>query len=447
MEFEKLNLHPDLMKSVNRLGYKEPTPIQEKCIPLIKDGKDVVGQSLTGSGKTAAFGLPMLEKVVKGKGLQALVLTPTRELCVQVCDAIAGFGQFMRIHVTPVYGGVGLQPQIDAMKTAEIVVGTPGRILDHLERRTIDLHNVGYLVIDEADKMFEMGFIEDVERIISQTPKSRQTMLFSATMSTMVLNLVNKHLKSPVVVREKIHVDKSLLRQLYYEVPMYDKFSLLVHLLKHKTAELAIVFCGTRHEVDIISRNLKVQGVDVMAVHGGLSQNKRSYAVDALKKSNISVLVATDVAARGLDISNISHIYNYDVPKTPEEYVHRIGRTARAGHKGEAITILTERDHENFRRVLSDRTLQIYKENMPSFQRVRFVVEERRERTGRSFGPRRSGDARQGAGRPPMHRGPPRGEQRESRGSDRPRRSFGNEGSQGGSDKPRYREPHFGSAG
>jgi ATP-dependent RNA helicase DeaD len=333
------------------------------------------------------------------------------------------------------------------MKTAEMVVGTPGRILDHLERRTIDLRNVRFLVVDEADKMFEMGFIEDVEKIISQTPRSRQTMLFSATMSGMVLNLVDKHLKSPQVVRDKILVDKSLLRQSYYEVPLYDKFSLLLHLLKNKTAELAIVFCGTRHEVDIISRNLKIQGIDVMAVHGGLSQNKRSFAVDSLKSSNISVLVATDVAARGLDINNISHIYNYDVPKTPEEYVHRIGRTARAGNKGEAITILTERDHDNFRRVLSDRTLQIYKEELPRFERVRFNVEERPERRGRFEGPRR-GPPRMMGGRGP--RPQQRGGQRESRGPSRgPRSGFGHsqEGSLSKSDKPRYREPHFGNAG
>ena len=390
MGFTKLQLHPNLLKSIQRMGFTVPTPIQEKCIPEILGGKDVVGHSLTGSGKTAAFGLPILQNVIHGKGVQALILTPTRELCDQDAATLREFGKFMFVHISAVFGGVGLYPQINELRTADIVVGTPGRILDHLERRTIDLRNVNFLVLDEADKMFEMGFIEDVEKIISQVPKKRQTLLFSATMSSDVYGLVTKHLHAPVVIKEQIYVDKSLLRQVYYNIRQDEKFSVLVHLLKHKTPGLAIVFCATRREVDIVTKNLKMQGIHVMAVHGGLSQNKRLHAVESLKKENIQVLVATDVAARGLDIRNISHIYNYDVPKTSGEYVHRIGRTARAGNKGEAVTLLVERDHDNFRNVLMDHTLQIQKEETPVFQKVRFIrnVLEYRDRGRGSFRPR-----------------------------------------------------------
>jgi len=414
---------------------------------------------LTGSGKTAAFGFPMLEKVVKGRGLQALVLTPTRELCVQVADNLVSYSQFLRFNIVSVYGGVGINPQIDALRTADIVVGTPGRILDHLQRRTINLQGVKFMVLDEADRMFDMGFIDDVERILSQTARSRQTMLFSATMPESILDLVRKHLKDPEIVKEKIFVDQSLLRQVFYDVPTYDKFSLLVHLLKNKTPGLAIIFCGTKREVDVITRNLKLQGLKVMAVHGGLSQNRRLEAVESLKKSEIPILVATDVAARGLDIRGISHIYNYDVPKSAEDYTHRIGRTARAGEKGSAVTILSERDHDIFRRILWEGNLKLHKEALPNFERVRFNTEATRERRfgrgmprregsgfprsgprqgGRTGGPRFGGRAprRDGDSRPPRGDRPQRGGSRFGGGSREPR-----------SEHEQYRPPRFGSAG
>lgn len=372
MDFEQLGLNPLLLKAVKGMGFEKPTEIQEKCIPEIKLGKDIVGQSSTGSGKTAAFGLPILERIQPGKGLQALVLTPTRELCVQVTDALNEFGRHMNIRATSVYGGVGIEPQIKAIRTAEIVVGTPGRILDHLERRTIAFGGTRFLVLDEADKMFEMGFVEAVEQIISHVPKERQTLLFSATFSSTIHDLVRKHLRSPVTIKGEIHVDKSLLKQVYYDIKPYDKFSLLVHLLQKKTSGLALIFCATRREVDTLTRNLKMNGVNAMAIHGGLTQNRRLYALNALKKGHISALVATDVAARGLDIRDVSHVYNYDVPKSSEEYVHRIGRTARAGMGGDAVTLLTERDYENFNSVLRDRSLDIRKAEAPQFEKLRF---------------------------------------------------------------------------
>jgi len=380
MGFEKLNLHPDILKAVKKSGFVEPTAIQKRCIPEIKAGKDVVGQSLTGSGKTAAFGFPIIEKIQHGKGIQALVLTPTRELAIQVQETLTIFSSFMKVYVIAVYGGVNIQPQADALRKAEIVVATPGRMLDHIKRNNVNFSNTKFLVLDESDKMFEMGLIEDVEEIIRHIPKERQTLLFSATMSSDIQHLVKKHLRTPVIIKEQIHVDKTLLKQVYYEVQQREKFSLLVHFLKNKTPGLAIVFCGTRREVDVVSRNLKLNGLRAMSVHGGLSQNKRTFAIDSLKKENVQVLVATDVAARGLDINNISHIYNYDSPKTSSEYTHRIGRTARAGKYGEAVTLLSDRDYDNFRNVLSDRSIEIQKEQLPQFEKVRFVREMQRNR-------------------------------------------------------------------
>jgi ATP-dependent RNA helicase DeaD len=373
MKTEDMDIDMNLKKAIKALGFDELTPIQEKCIPAIKKGQDVVGQSSTGSGKTAAFGLPMLEKVVPGKGIQALVLTPTRELCVQVGSALKDFGRHMHIKITTVYGGVGISPQIDALRHVDIVVATPGRMLDHVSRRTVDLTKVVYLVLDEADKMFEMGFIDDVEAIIRCVPRNRQTMLFSATLGTNVLALVRKHLRSPVYVKTSSYVDTSLLHHVYYDVGAFDKFSLLVHLLSKNSEGRSLVFCARRTEVDIVARNLKLNGIFAAPIHGGLSQNKRDNSMDLLKSDKINVLVATDVAARGLDIKNVTHVYNYDVPKSSEDYVHRVGRTARAGNQGIAATLLSDRDYENFDRVLRDRSLEIKKVPTPAFQKLRFV--------------------------------------------------------------------------
>jgi superfamily II DNA/RNA helicase len=382
MGFEELNLHPDILQAVKRSGFEEPTAIQRRCIPEIKAGRDVVGQSLTGSGKTAAYGLPLLDKIKPGTGIQALILLPTRELAEQVKDTLRSFSSFTKISVTAVYGGVGIQPQVDGLRRTDIVVATPGRLLDHIQRHTVNLHSAGFLVIDEADKMFEMGFIDDVKEIVRHLPRERQTLLFSATMTHDIQGLIGQYLRNPCNIKENLHVDKTLLKQIYFDVSQQEKFSLLVHLLKNKTPGLAIVFCGTRHQVDALSKNLKIQGIHAMAVHGGLSQNKRSHAVASLKKENIQVLVATDVAARGLDIRHISHVYNYDSAKNSSEYTNRIGRTARAGESGEAITILSDRDHDNFRNVTSDRTLQIQKEQLPQFERVPFARESHHESRG-----------------------------------------------------------------
>lgn len=373
MKCEQLMIQPKLLAKLKEQEFKELTLIQEKCIPEIVQGKDVVGQAETGSGKTLAFCLPILNKIVPGRGLQALILTPTRELCIQVTDVFKEFGKALGIRTMSVYGGVSIEPQIRGIRSSEIVIGTPGRMLDHLRRRTIDLGGIRVLVLDETDKMFEMGFIDDVEDIIRYIPSQRQLLMFSATISEDVHRLVRRHLKNPMIIKTQSYVDHSKLRQIYYDIyEQNQKFSLLVHLLNRNTDGLSIVFCGTRRESDAVSKNLARQGIRVSAIHGGMRQQKRTSSLDELKTQKTKVLVATDVAARGLDIKNVTHIYNYDVPKTPTEYVHRIGRTARAGANGAAITLLTERDHDNFRRVQSNEDLQIERVDIPDFQKVPF---------------------------------------------------------------------------
>lgn len=374
MKCEQLTIHPRLLAAMQTQGFKDLTLIQEKCIPEILNGKDVVGQAETGSGKTLAFCLPILNTVKPGKGLQALVLTPTRELCIQVTDVFRDFGKNVGIRTTSVYGGVSIGPQIRDIRSSEIVIGTPGRLLDHLRRRTIELKAIDLLVLDETDKMFEMGFIEDVEEIIRYIPKERQVLLFSATISEEVHRLARKHLKHPMIIKTQSYVDHTKLKQIYYDIyEQNQKFSLLVHLLNRNTDGLSIVFCGTRRESDAVSKNLARQEIRATVIHGGMKQQKRSNSLDALKTQKTKVLVATDVAARGLDIKNVTYIYNYDVPKTPTEYVHRIGRTARAGANGAAITLLTERDHDNFRRVQSNDDLAIERVDMPTFRKVPFL--------------------------------------------------------------------------
>jgi len=302
-----------------------------------------------------------------------LILTPTRELCIQVTNVFKDFGKNLGIKAIDIYGGVNIEPQIRNITNSNIIVATPGRLLDHISRKTIDLKNIRFLVLDETDKMLEMGFIEDVEKIIFNLTRDRQTLMFSATISEDVYKIARKHLKNPLMFRTKPLVDMDKLNQKYYDIYNHnDKFSLLVHLLKSSTPGLAIVFCATRKETDIVAKNLRRQGINASEIHGGMNQNKRLKSLDSLKRQKTDVLVATDVAARGLDIKDVSHVYNYDVPKTPKEYIHRIGRTARAGKNGDAVTLLTSRDHDNFRRVQSDEKLRIKQANFPQFNKVPF---------------------------------------------------------------------------
>ncbi|MEM4637948.1 MAG: DEAD/DEAH box helicase [Candidatus Woesearchaeota archaeon] len=374
MNFEELKLKPELHKAIKKLGFNQATDIQEKCIPVIFSGKDIVGQSKTGSGKTAAFGLPILNNITIDNGVQALILTPTRELCVQVYDNFKLLGQFMNVNIVSVYGGVSINPQINDLKNADIVIGTPGRVIDHLERKTLNLDKIKYFVLDEADRMLEMGFIDNIKHILKSIPDNKQSLMFSATMPFEIKKIVQKYFKNPVFISSQMHVGNEYLKQIYYNINTDEKFSLLLHLLREKKG-VSLIFCATRNEVDIVTENLRKNNINAVAIHGGLNQGKRLKVVDLIKKEHVKVLVATDVAARGLDIRNIEYVFNYDLPRTSEEYIHRIGRTARMGDKGEAITLLTPNDYNNFSRILSNRNIKIVKAEKPKLMPVKMLRE------------------------------------------------------------------------
>ncbi|MAG47280.1 ATP-dependent RNA helicase [archaeon] len=372
--FENFNISNELKQEIKKLGLEKPTEIQEKTIPLILDGKDVIGESSTGSGKTLAFGCGIIEKVNANQGIQALVLTPTRELAEQIRQVLHGITHYKRLNITSIYGGVAIGPQMNSLKNADIVIATPGRLLDHVKRRTIDLRKVKFLVIDEADRMFDMGFIDDVKRIILQCPKQRQTLLFSATISSQISDLSRNYMIDPITISVGKHVDPSKLKQIYYDIQKNMKMSLLVHLLKNEKSGLVMVFCNTRRNTDVVVKNLRANKIDAIAIHGGLSQNKRSNTLNSFNKGRVGVLVCTDVAARGLHIDDVSHIYNYDIPKDPTDYVHRIGRTARAGKEGKVINILCDYDYDNFGRVQGEhRNFKIDKVEKPYIDKVPFL--------------------------------------------------------------------------
>ncbi len=383
MEKKQIKLQPELERAIFDLGFSEFTEIQEKAIPLIQQGHDVIGQSHTGSGKTAAFGFPALEKVMHGRGIQLLILVPTRELCNQIAKEMHKFSKYKPVKIVEVYGGISINPQIDLLRHADIVVGTPGRMLDHLSRNTINISKIKILILDEADKMFEMGFIDDIKDIISQTPKDRQTLLFSATMSHDVHDIARHYMKNPIEVKMQTYVDRSKLVQHYYNIDGRDKFSLLMHILKHEHKGLSIIFCGTKRMVDELNFNLFKNGFKSMALHGGLTQNRRKQVMDDFHAHKLDILVASDVAARGLDIKDVGLVVNYDIPKASEEYVNRIGRTARAGSEGKVISLLSEQDHDNFRKVLQDRSILVHKMEIPHFERVFFVRRQQQRRFGR----------------------------------------------------------------
>ncbi len=364
--FENLNLNEQLMGAINRLGFKEPTQIQRDTIPLILNDKDVIGESATGSGKTLAFGAGIIKKCNPGEGVQAIVLVPTRELAEQVKDEMIKLSYQKQIKILAIYGGVSINPQIDDLRRAEVVIATPGRLLDHLTRRTIDTSKVKIFVLDEADRLVDMGFIEDVEKIIKACPTDRQTLLFSATIYQSAKQIAETYMKNPTMVHATRMVDPTKLEQKYYDVPSNLKKELLIHLLKKENSDLTMVFCNTRRITDMVVEVLKVNGIRASSIHGGLTQVKRLKTIDLFHNGKFQVLVCTDVAARGLHIEGVTHIYNFDIPKDPKDYVHRIGRTARAGKEGLVMNILTQRDYGNFARVQDTfREFSIQKEDRP----------------------------------------------------------------------------------
>lgn len=376
--FKNLGISEPVLKSINDEKFENPSEIQEKSIPLILAGRDVIAGSATGSGKTLAFASGIIKSSERGKGIQALVLTPTRELAEQVSKALSKFSKYKPLGIIAVYGGVGINPQIQGLRTADVVVGTPGRILDHIQRNTIKFGNVKTLVLDEADRMFDMGFKDDVERIIRKCPQERQTLLFSATITKDVVRLSQKHMKKPLQVSVDSYVDPKKLVQTYYDVGEDLKFNLLVHLLKHENSRLVMVFCNTKRNTDKVAKNLRFANIDAMAIHGGLPQGKRNNVMDRFHSGKSCILVCTDVAARGLDIQGVSHVYNYDIPRESKQYIHRIGRTARAGAEGKAINILSSKDYDNFSAVLKENDVDIKEETVPAFEKVVIRQPERR---------------------------------------------------------------------
>lgn len=344
MKFTEFNLSEDIQSAVVTAGFEKASPIQEMTIPLALEGKDVIGQAQTGTGKTAAFGLPTLNKIRTNENIiQALVIAPTRELAVQSQEELFRFGREKGVKVRSVYGGSSIEKQIKALKSgAHIVVGTPGRLLDLIKRKALILDHVETLILDEADEMLNMGFLEDIEAIISRVPADRQTLLFSATMPAPIKQIGVKFMKDPEHVQIKnkeltnVNVD-----QYYVRVKEQEKFDTMTRLMDVNQPELSIVFGRTKRRVDEITRGLKLRGFRAEGIHGDLDQNKRLRVIRDFKNDQIDILVATDVAARGLDISGVTHVYNYDITQDPESYVHRIGRTGRAGKSGESITFVS----------------------------------------------------------------------------------------------------------
>jgi len=352
LSFDNLGLSPRLLEAVAAMGYTRPTPIQRDAIPYVVEGRDVVGCAQTGTGKTAAFVLPLMQRIEsKPGGPRALVVTPTRELAGQIEGVALEVAKLTKHRVAVVYGGVGYEPQIKALKRGvDVLVATPGRLLDLIERKVCNLSNVEILVLDEADRMLDMGFWPQVRKIIAGVPASRQNLLFSATMSADVQRIVSSTLHDPVRVEvAPANTPIELIEQRVYPVGGQQKSQLLVHLINENNLDRVIVFTRTKHRADRVAKVLHQNGIKCAAIHGDRSQSQRQAALDGLKAGRVRVLVATDVVARGIDIDDVSHVVNYDLPNTPEDYVHRIGRTARAGKTGTAVSLLSPEEHEALR--------------------------------------------------------------------------------------------------
>jgi ATP-dependent RNA helicase DeaD len=352
-KFEDLGLSPVTLEALAHLGYERPTPIQEQAIPPLLEGRDVIGQAQTGTGKTAAFGLPMVEYVdPKHAAVQALVLTPTRELCIQVTQALRAYGERKGVEVVAVFGGAPIRDQATRLKEAQVAVGTVGRVMDMIGRHHLFLDDARYVVLDEADEMLDLGFLEDVEEIMRRAPMGRQTALFSATVPAEIRRLADQFMHDPVEIKVRaatLTIDT--VEQFYVETTDRDKVEALVKVIKEERPTQAIVFARTKIGVDRLARRLGDAGVRVKTLHGDMSQGQRDGVMIAFKGGRERLLVATDVAARGLDITGVSHVVNYDVPNSPDVYVHRIGRTGRAGESGRAITLITPKQRRELQAI------------------------------------------------------------------------------------------------
>lgn len=367
-DFTSLNLREEIMQAITQLGYSTPTPIQSAMIPIMLSGADVIGQAQTGTGKTAAFALPILHNFKPQRHVQALILAPTRELALQVADSMTEYGKNMDVRVLAVYGGQPYGPQISRLnRGVDVVVGTPGRLLDLIERNALNIKHVKTLVLDEADEMLNMGFIEDIEKIMAETPAERQTALFSATLPKRIRDLANRFMRDPqsvTIKRETLTLAST--EQRYYLVHESDKTNALTRLFEVEPIKSALIFARTRAETATLANELVVRGIPAEAIHGDLDQNARERVLGRFRANQLKVLVATDVAARGLDIEDISHVFNYHLPDDAEVYVHRIGRTGRAGKTGVAITLLSPREKRRLREVEALTKQPIQKMEVPT---------------------------------------------------------------------------------
>ncbi len=370
MDFKTFNFHPQVAAGVTAAGYTTPTPIQEQGIPPVMQGLDVMGLAQTGTGKTAAFALPILNRLMQGgRGkVRALIVAPTRELAEQINEAINQLGKQTRLKSITVYGGVAVNPQIDKLKRGvEIIVACPGRLLDHIGQGNIDLSHLEVLVLDEADQMFDMGFLPDIRKILKHVPEKRQTLLFSATMPDDIRRLASDILTKPVTIQVGSTAPPVTVSHAMYPVAQHLKTALLLELLKHTDTESVLVFTRTKHRAKRLGEQLEKAGYKAASLQGNLSQNRRQAALDGFRDGTYQILVATDIAARGIDVSQISHVVNYDIPDTPEAYIHRIGRTGRAARSGDAFTLVTSEDTVMVRTIEKKLNAQIERRTIEGF--------------------------------------------------------------------------------
>lgn len=376
MTFDQFRFHPRIAAGIQALGYTTPTPIQDQAIPPILAGRDVIGLAQTGTGKTAAFALPILQRLMDGpRGqVRALIVAPTRELAEQIHDAIGALGKQTGLRSVTLYGGVALNPQIDRLRRgAEIVVACPGRLLDHIGQRTIDLSTLEVLVLDEADQMLDMGFLPDIRRILKHVPARRQTLMFSATMPDDIRSLAHEVLRDPATVQIGRTMPATTVSHAIYPVAPHLKTPLLLELLRHTDTESVLIFTATKYRAKRLGEKLAQLGYRATSLQGNLSQNRRQAALDGFRDGSFQILVATDIAARGIDVSSISHVINYDMPNTAEAYTHRIGRTGRAAKTGDALTLVTDEDVAMVRAIervlnakLERRTVQGFDYSVPA---------------------------------------------------------------------------------
>lgn len=379
--FESLGLSEHSLKALKKKGFEEPTEIQSRCIPLLLDGsKDILGQAQTGTGKTAAFGLPIIDLVsARSRNVQALILTPTRELAIQVAEEISSFIDHRAIRIAVIYGGQSIGMQIGQLRSgAHIVVGTPGRVIDHIQRGTLKLDGVGTFVLDEADEMLNMGFIDEVKTIMEALPSERKTLLFSATMPRDIFALAKRYMREyeQVVVAGR-EMTSDLTEQIYIEVREYDKIEALRRVIDHESDFYGLVFCRTKNRCDEVAQKLASSGYGAEAFHGDMTQGQREKVLQSFREKRVTVLIATDVAARGIDIQNLTHVINFALPQNPESYVHRIGRTGRAGQLGTAITFVTPDEYRKLKNISRVTGTDITKAHIPSVDQI---LEKKRQR-------------------------------------------------------------------